>query len=119
LAGSVIPSAVLEKTRFGCQLVVHCRTHLGRGPLPPITRYLIRISADRYSGDPERSNQLCSENPLSWDEIDLHAWRGQGRFGSMGWTAHRDRDAFKEIWLLFAGEYGHFPLCLGECCWIE
>ncbi|MGQ0775573.1 MAG: peptide deformylase [Pseudonocardiales bacterium] len=85
----------------------------------PISRYLIRISVDRHPGDPERSNQLYSENPLTWDEINLHAWHGRGRANPMDWTAHHDRDAFKEVWLLFVGEHGHFPLYPGETCWIE
>lgn len=85
------------------------RRHLVNQGTEPISRYLIRISVDRYPGDPERSNQLYSENPLAWDEIDLHAWHGQGRTNPMGWTAHHDRDAFKEVWVLFAGEHGHFP----------
>jgi transcriptional regulator with XRE-family HTH domain len=75
------------------------RRHLVNQGGEPITRYLIRISVDRYPGDPERSNQLYSENPLAWDEIDLHAWHGQGRTNPMAWTAHHDRDAFKEVWL--------------------
>ncbi|WP_370949062.1 peptide deformylase [Amycolatopsis sp. cg5] len=85
----------------------------------PITRYLIRISVDRYPGDPERSNRLYSENPLTWDEIGLRAWHGRGRTNPMDWAAHHDRDAFKEVWLLFSGEHGHFPLYPGESCWIE
>jgi peptide deformylase len=85
----------------------------------PISRYLIRISVDRYPGDPERSNQLYSENPLTWDEIDLHAWHGQDRANPMDWTTHHDRDAFKEVWLLFASKHGHFPLYPGDACWIE
>lgn len=85
----------------------------------PISRYLIRISVDRYPGDPERSNQLYSENPLTWDEIELRAWHGRGRSNAMTWTPHHDRDAFKEVWLLFEGEQGHFPLYPGEACWIE
>jgi peptide deformylase len=95
------------------------RRHLVNRGAEPITRYLIRISVDRYPGDPERSNQLYSENPLTWDEIDLHAWHGRGHANPMDWTAHHDRDAFKEVWLLFAGEHGHFPLYSGESCWIE
>ncbi|AUI58445.1 peptide deformylase [Amycolatopsis sp. BJA-103] len=95
------------------------RRHLVNQGTEPITRYLIRISVDRYPGDPERSNQLYSENPLSWDEIDLHAWHGRGRANPMDWTAHHDRDAFKEVWLLFSGAHGHFPLYPGESCWIE
>lgn len=95
------------------------RRRLVNGGLEPITRYLIRISVDRFPGDPERSNQLYSENPLTWDEIDLHAWHGQGRTESMTWSAHHDRDAFKEVWLHFAGDSGHFPLYPGEATWIE
>jgi peptide deformylase len=85
----------------------------------PVTRYLIRISVDRFPGDPERSNQLYSENPLTWDEIDLHAWHGDQRAEPMTWTVHHDRAAFKEVWLLFAGDHGHFPLYPNESTWIE
>lgn len=85
----------------------------------PITRYLVRISVDRYPGDAERSNQLYSESPLTWDELDLQAWHGTGRLDPMAWTAHHDRDAFKEVWLQFSGDQGHFPLYPGESCWIE
>lgn len=95
------------------------RRHLVNEGDAPITRYLIRISVDRYPGDPERSNQLYSENPLTWDEIDLHAWHGTGRNTPMQWTAHHDRDAFKEVWLLFAGDQGRFPLYPNESCWFE
>ncbi|HEY4022797.1 MAG TPA: peptide deformylase [Pseudonocardiaceae bacterium] len=95
------------------------RRRLVNGGLEPISRYLIRISVDRYPGDPERSNRLYSENPLSWAEIDLHAWHGRGRNEPMTWSAHHDRDAFKEVWLHFAGNSGHFPLYPGESTWIE
>lgn len=37
----------------------------------------------------------------------------------MEWTAHHDRDAFKEVWLLLAREREHFPLYPGESTWIE
>lgn len=95
------------------------RRRLINGGSEPITHYLIRISVDRYPGDPERSNQLYRENPLTWDEIDLHAWHGEGRTQPMDWTAHHDRDAFKEVWLLFSAEGRHFPLYPGQSCWIE
>lgn len=95
------------------------RRHLVNQSSEPITRYLIRISVDRYPGHPERSNQLYSENPLTWDEIGLRAWHGRERRDPMDWTVHHDRDAFKEVWLLFSGEHGHFPLYPGESCWIE
>ncbi|MGI9002017.1 MAG: peptide deformylase [Pseudonocardia sp.] len=95
------------------------RRLLVNGGLEPISRYLIRISVDRYPGDPERSNQLYSENPLTWEEIDLHAWHGQDRTEPMTWSTHHDRAAFKEVWLHFAGDLGHFPLYPGESTWIE
>ncbi|WP_194817998.1 peptide deformylase [Nocardia sp. XZ_19_385] len=97
------------------------RRRLINGGTEPITRYLIRISVDRYPGDPERSNRLYQENPLTWDEIDLHAWHGEHRTTPMAWTAHHDRDAFKEVWLSFSELDGgrHFPLYPGQACWIE
>ncbi|MFF2013719.1 multiprotein-bridging factor 1 family protein [Streptomyces sp. NPDC058195] len=82
----------------------------------PITRYLIRISVDRYPGEPERSNAHYRAHPLTWDELDLTATcRGE----TMRWQAKHDRDAFKEIWLLFDNEHGRFPLYPGESVWIE
>ncbi|MGC7096739.1 peptide deformylase [Amycolatopsis lurida] len=95
------------------------RRRLINGGTEPITRYLIRISVDRYPGDPQRSNELYSADPLTWDEIDLHAWHGTDRIEPMQWSAHHDRDAFKEVWLHFAGDTGHFPLYPGESTWIE
>ncbi|MGH3866743.1 MAG: hypothetical protein ACRDQ4_11505 [Pseudonocardiaceae bacterium] len=38
---------------------------------------------DRYPGDPARSNELYRDNPLIWDEINLHAWHGDDRAESM------------------------------------
>ncbi|MET8855535.1 helix-turn-helix transcriptional regulator [Streptomyces sp. NPDC004579] len=82
----------------------------------PITRYLIRISVDRYPGDPERSNAHYRAHPLTWDELALTAaCRGE----EMRWEAKHDRDAFKEVWLLFDNAQGRFPLYPGESVWIE
>lgn len=82
----------------------------------PITRYLIRISVDRYPGEPERSNAHYRANPLTWDELALDATcRGE----KMRWQAKHDRDAFKEVWLLFDNDRGRFPLYPGESVWIE
>ena len=82
----------------------------------PVTRYLIRISVDRYPGDPERSNVHYRQHPLTWDELDLTATcRGE----AMRWQSKHDRDAFKEVWLLFDNEHGRFPLYPGESVWIE
>ncbi|MFI9465721.1 peptide deformylase [Streptomyces xiamenensis] len=82
----------------------------------PITRYLIRISVDRYPGDPERSNEHYRANPLTWEEIDLTA-TVDGE--PIGWRVQHDRDAFKELWLLFENAHGRYPLYPGESVWLE
>ncbi|MEU1672979.1 hypothetical protein ABZ752_13210 [Streptomyces roseifaciens] len=33
----------------------------------PVARYLIRISVDRYPGEPERSNVHYRQHPLAWE----------------------------------------------------
>lgn len=82
----------------------------------PVTQYLVRISVDRYPGDPERSNQLYREDPLTWEEIALSGQCGDER---MAWRVKQDRDAYKEAWLLFENEDGRFPLYPGEQAWIS
>ncbi|MEU4502629.1 peptide deformylase [Streptomyces sp. NPDC024089] len=82
----------------------------------PITRYLIRISVDRYPGSPERSNQHYREHPLTWEEINLSA-SIDGE--EMKWRVQHDRDAFKELWLLFENDHGRYPLYPGESVWLE
>jgi len=95
------------------------RRKLFNGGREPITQYLIRISVDRYPGSPERSNQLYRRNPLSWDELNLHAFHGRDRKDRMSWNVQHDRDAFKEIWLLFENDDSRFPLYPGETTWID
>jgi transcriptional regulator with XRE-family HTH domain len=82
----------------------------------PVTRYLIRVSADRYPGDPERSHRLYREDPLTWEEIGLTAASGDE---PMTWRAKSDQDASKEVWLLFENQDGRFPLYPGEATWIS
>jgi transcriptional regulator with XRE-family HTH domain len=82
----------------------------------PISRFLMRISVDRYPEDPERSNRLYRTHPLTWDELRLTAdCRGE----PMAWKAKHDRDAFKEVWLLFENGTSRFPLYPGEDTWIR
>jgi peptide deformylase len=95
------------------------RRRLVNNGAEPITRYMIRISVDRFPGDPDLSNQLYRDRPLTWEELDLQAWCGEGRTEPMRWVAQHDRDAFKEVWLLFANDSGHFPLYPGQSTWIE
>lgn len=82
----------------------------------PVTQYLIRIAVDRHPGDPERSNRLYREDPLAWEEIGLMALCGDEQ---MTWRVKHDRDAFKELWLLFENADGRFPLYPDETTWIE
>jgi len=82
----------------------------------PVTQYLIRIAVDRYPGDSERSNQLYRECPLTWEEVGLSATCGDE---PMMWRVKHDRDAFKEVWLLFENSDGRFPLYPGETTWFE
>lgn len=82
------------------------RRIVNHGPTP-VSRYLIRISVDRYPGSPERSNELYRANPLSWEEIGLTAFCGDE---PMRWQVQHDRDAFKELWLLFENDDARFPL---------
>jgi transcriptional regulator with XRE-family HTH domain len=77
----------------------------------PVTQYLIRIAVDSYPGDPERSNQLYREDPLTWKEIGLSATCGDE---PMTWWVKEDRDAFKEVWLLFENQDSKFPLYPGK-----
>jgi peptide deformylase len=77
----------------------------------PVTRYPVRIAVDRYPDDPERSNAHYRRFPLTFAELSLVAdCAGE----PMCWRVHHDRDAFKEIWLLFENEDSRFPLYPGR-----
>jgi peptide deformylase len=82
----------------------------------PVTRYLMRISVDRYPGQPERSNALYRARPLTWDEVGLTA-SCDGE--PMAWEVKADRDAFKEAWLCFENGRGRFPLYPGQTATIS
>jgi peptide deformylase len=77
----------------------------------PVTRYLMRISVDRYPGQPERSNALYRARPLRWEELGLTA-TCDGE--PMTWQPKADRDSFKEAWLCFENDQGRFPLYPGQ-----
>lgn len=86
----------------------------------PITRYLVRVAVDRYPRDPERSNAHHHAHPLSLDGMKLTAVCGDaGEPEPMRWSTKQDRDALKEIWLLFENEQGRFPLYPGQRTVIE
>ncbi len=92
------------------------RRHIHNVGAEPVTQYLIRISVDRYPGDPERSNRLYREKPLTWEEVGLNATCDGD---PMTWRAVHDRDAFKELWLLFENTDGRFPLYPGNSAWLD
>ena len=92
------------------------RRDLYNAGVEPVTRYLVRISVDRYPGEPERSNRHYRDNPLTWTELDLEARCGEE---PMHWRPKHDRDAFKEIWLLFENDNARFPLYPGQRVTIE
>jgi peptide deformylase len=86
----------------------------------PVTRYLMKIAVDRYPHDPAGSNRHHRQHPLTWDELDIEAVAGEGEaVEPMQWRLKLDRDAAKEVWLLFANDHGQFPLYPGERTTIE
>lgn len=106
-----------QDSRYRC--VVH-RSLYNAGS-EPITRWLARIAVDRYPEDPQRSNAYHRTHPLSLTELGLYAVHGVavGRREPMSWRAKHDRDALKEIWLLFENGTGRFPLEPGQRTTIE
>ncbi|WP_432050265.1 peptide deformylase [Verrucosispora sp. NA02020] len=100
----------------------HCviRRELYNAGTEPVTRYLVRIAVDRYPNDPGRSNRHHREHPLTFAELQLSALREEsGEREAMHWRAKHDRDAFKEIWLLFENADRRFPLYPGRRATIE
>jgi peptide deformylase/transcriptional regulator with XRE-family HTH domain len=111
LAGLIVEHehATLSYADNGYRCVI--RRDLYNAGVDPVTRYLVRISVDRFPGEPERSNRFYRDHPLTWNELDLTAHCGDE---PMAWRASHDRDAFKEVWLLFANDDSRFPLYPGQ-----
>ncbi|MFE9689686.1 peptide deformylase [Micromonospora sp. NPDC005806] len=111
-------AATLTHTDEGYQCVI--RRELYNAGTEPVSRYLVRVAVDRYPNDADRSNRHHREHPLTFAELQLTAYRddGGGR-EPMHWRAKHDRDAFKEIWLLFENAEGRFPLYPGDRVTIE
>ncbi|MFY1635117.1 peptide deformylase [Solwaraspora sp. WMMB335] len=100
----------------------HCaiRRALYNAGTEPVTRYPVRIAVDRYPDDPQRSNRHHHDHPLTFAELDLDAaCGGTGHLEPMLWRAKHDRDAAKEVWLLFENSQGRFPLYPGQRTTIE
>ncbi|QSB14419.1 helix-turn-helix transcriptional regulator [Natronosporangium hydrolyticum] len=87
----------------------------------PLSRWLSRIAVDRYPQDSEQSNAHHRSHPLALPELEfygLYGDPGEDR-EPMRWRAKHDRDALKEIWLLFENEARQFPLYPGQRTTIE
>ncbi|MEV1144247.1 peptide deformylase [Micromonospora sp. NPDC049799] len=96
------------------------RRELYNAGTEPVTRYLVRVAVDRYPNDPGRSNRHHREHPLTFAELQLQAYRMDGdERDPMHWRAKHDRDAFKEIWLLFENADRRFALYPGDRATIE
>lgn len=87
----------------------------------PLSRWLARIAVDRYPQDTELSNAHHRNHPLALPELALYAVCGEPDNGRepMAWQVKQDRDAMKEIWLLFENGSGQFPLYPGQRTTIE
>ena len=111
-------TAILAHTDTGYRCVI--RRELYNAGTEPVTRYLVRVAVDRYPNDPGRSNRHHRERPLTFAELNLRACREEGgEQEAMHWRAKHDRDAFKEIWLLFENAERRFPLYPGRRATIE
>jgi peptide deformylase/transcriptional regulator with XRE-family HTH domain len=100
-------SLVLTDGAYRCEV----RRDLYNAGAEPVTRYQVRIAVDRYPGEPDRSNRHHRDHPLTWDELGFVAVCGDE---AMNWQRRHDRDAYKEVWLLFENDDGHFPLYPGQ-----
>ena len=110
--------SILTYTEDGYRCLI--RRELYNAGTEPITRYLVRVAVDRYPNDPGRSNRHHRERPLTFAELGLRAYREEsGEREAMHWRAKYDRDAFKEIWLLFENGERRFPLYPGRRATIE
>lgn len=118
--GLVVEREFAELVYTGGAYRCRIRRALYNAGTDPVTRFMMKVSVDRYPHDTSGSNRHHREFPLTWDELDLVARAGEGAAAQpMDWRPKLDRDASKEIWLLFANEHGQFPLYPGERTTIE
>jgi peptide deformylase len=109
--GLVVEREIAELTYIDGEYLCRIQRALYNAGSEPVTRYLIRIAVDRYPGQPDLSNRHYRDHPLTWDELRLRA-ACEGE--EMEWRPKTDRDAFKEVWLLFENADNHFPLYPGQ-----
>jgi peptide deformylase len=118
--GLIVEQEVAELTYRDGAYRCRVRRSLYNAGAEPVTRYLVKIAVDRYPHDPAGSNRHHRLHPLTFEEMALEAVAGEGdAVERMHWRVKLDRDAAKEVWLLFANERGQFPLYPGERTTIE
>jgi peptide deformylase len=118
--GLIVEQEIAELTYTNGAYRCRIRRALYNAGVEPVTRYLVKIAVDRYPHDPAGSNRHHRQHPLSFDEMDLRAVAGEGEAAEpMHWRLKLDRDAAKEVWLLFANDHGQFPLYPGQRTIIE
>ncbi|HEV7898633.1 MAG TPA: peptide deformylase [Planosporangium sp.] len=115
-AGLIVEREIAELSYADGEYLCRVRRALYNGGREPITRFLIRIAVDRYPQQPDMSNRHYHDHPLGWDELRLRAECGGEE---MEWRPKTDRDAFKEVWLLFENGGSRFPLYPGQRAQIE
>ena len=113
--GLIVEQEIAELTYTDRAYRCRIKRALYNAGTEPVTRYLMKISVDRYPLDPSGSNRHHREHPLTWEELDIDAVAGEGDAAEpMQRRLKLDRDASKEVWLMFANEHGQFPLYPGE-----
>jgi peptide deformylase len=118
--GLIVEREIAELTYTNRAYRVRIRRDLYNAGVEPVTRYLVKIAVDRYPHDPAGSNRHHREHPLTFEEMNLEACAGEGdAVEPMLWRLKLDRDAAKEVWLLFANDHGQFPLYPGDRTTIE
>lgn len=118
--GLIVEREIAELAYTDRAYRVRVRRDLYNAGVEPVTRYLVKIAVDRFPHDPAGSNQHHREHPLTFEEMDLAAVAGEGgAVEPMQWRLKLDRDAAKEVWLLFANDQGQFPLYPGDRTTIE
>ena len=118
--GLIVERELAELTYTDRAYRCRIRRDLYNAGVEPVTRYLVKIAVDRYPHDPTGSNRHHRDHPLTIEEMDLEAFAGEdGITEPMHWRLKLDRDAAKEVWLLFANEHGQFPLYPGDRTTIE
>jgi hypothetical protein len=92
------------------------RKQLVNGGGSPVCRFFMRIAVDCFPEDPVRSNEHYRRHPLMLDELQVEA-RCNGE--PMALEVKHDRDAAKELWMLFHNDRVQFPLYPGQAACLE